>query len=75
VTTPGGCPRLSRPAPRSPTRAGWKYRFSGPADRVVQLPAGRADVALLCVPFDDLDGTTHETLQRWKDVPHDIAGA
>jgi DNA-binding transcriptional LysR family regulator len=36
--------------------------FSGPADRVDHLRAGRADVALLYVPFDNLDGLAHETL-------------
>ncbi|MBO1329990.1 LysR family transcriptional regulator [Streptomyces sp. VRA16 Mangrove soil] len=36
--------------------------FSGPADRVDLLRAGRADAALLYVPFDDLDGLAHETL-------------
>ncbi|MBY8876320.1 LysR family transcriptional regulator [Actinacidiphila acidipaludis] len=36
--------------------------FSGPADRVDHLRAGRADVALLYVPFDPLDGLAHETL-------------
>ncbi|MFD7662560.1 LysR family transcriptional regulator [Streptomyces sp. NPDC059788] len=36
--------------------------FSGPADRVDFLRDGRADVGLLYVPFDDLDGLDHETL-------------
>ncbi|GAA4529039.1 LysR family transcriptional regulator [Amycolatopsis samaneae] len=36
--------------------------FSGPADRSDFLRDGRADVGLLYVPFDDLDGLAHETL-------------
>ncbi|MEU7045568.1 LysR family transcriptional regulator [Streptomyces varsoviensis] len=36
--------------------------FSGGTDRVDHLRDGRADVALLYVPFDDLDGLAHETL-------------
>ncbi|MHC3469425.1 LysR family transcriptional regulator [Streptomyces sp. 7R007] len=36
--------------------------FSGPADRTGFLRDGRADVGLLYVPFDDLDGLAHETL-------------
>ncbi|MBJ3806806.1 LysR family transcriptional regulator [Streptomyces flavofungini] len=36
--------------------------FSGATDRVDHLRDGRADVALLYVPFDDLDGLAHETL-------------
>lgn len=36
--------------------------FSGPADRTDFLRDGRADVGLLYVPFDDLDGLDHETL-------------
>ncbi|MFJ9086703.1 LysR family transcriptional regulator [Streptomyces sp. NPDC102384] len=37
--------------------------FSGPADRAEQLRDGRADVGLLYVPFDDLEGLDHETLR------------
>ncbi|ATL68028.1 LysR family transcriptional regulator [Nocardia terpenica] len=36
--------------------------FSGPTDRNDFLRDGRADVGLLYVPFDDLDGLDHETL-------------
>ncbi|NEB76701.1 LysR family transcriptional regulator [Streptomyces sp. SID14478] len=36
--------------------------FSGATDRVDHLRDGRADVALLYVPFDDLTGLAHETL-------------
>jgi DNA-binding transcriptional LysR family regulator len=36
--------------------------FSGPADRADFLREGRADVGLLYVPFDDLDGLAHQTL-------------
>ncbi|MEV0262450.1 LysR family transcriptional regulator [Streptomyces sp. NPDC050617] len=36
--------------------------FSGGTDRVDQLRDGRADVALLYVPFDDVEGLAHETL-------------
>ncbi|MEV0280320.1 LysR family transcriptional regulator [Streptomyces sp. NPDC050610] len=36
--------------------------FSGGTDRVDHLRDGRADVALLYVPFDDLEGLAHETL-------------
>ncbi|MFI2236799.1 LysR family transcriptional regulator [Streptomyces chrestomyceticus] len=53
--------------------------FSGPADRVDMLRGGRADVGLLYVPFDDLDGLAHETLraeERVVIVPstHRLAG-
>jgi DNA-binding transcriptional LysR family regulator len=36
--------------------------FSGPADRTAFLHEGRADVALLYVPFDDTTGLATETL-------------
>src|SRR6478609_10852280 len=36
--------------------------FSGATDRVDHLRDGRADLALLYVPFDALDGLAHETL-------------
>ncbi|WP_344612916.1 LysR family substrate-binding domain-containing protein, partial [Dactylosporangium salmoneum] len=36
--------------------------FSGAIDRVDYLRDGRADVGLLYVPLDDLDGLAHETL-------------
>lgn len=36
--------------------------FSGPTDRADHLRDGRADVGLLYVPFDPLDGLAHETL-------------
>ncbi|MFE7122225.1 LysR family transcriptional regulator, partial [Streptomyces sp. NPDC057654] len=36
--------------------------FSGGTDRVDQLRDGRADVALLYVPFDDVEGLAYETL-------------
>ncbi|MGF6882740.1 DNA-binding transcriptional LysR family regulator [Nocardia sp. GAS34] len=36
--------------------------FSGPTDRTDFLRYGRADVGLLYVPFDDLEGLAHETL-------------
>jgi DNA-binding transcriptional LysR family regulator len=36
--------------------------FSGPADRTTYLRDGRADAALLYVPFDDLAGLAAETL-------------
>ncbi|MEU6411258.1 LysR family transcriptional regulator [Microbispora sp. NPDC046933] len=53
--------------------------FSGPADRSDFLRDGRADVGLLYVPFDDLDGLAHETLHtedRVAIVPsgHRLAG-
>ncbi|SEC53557.1 LysR family transcriptional regulator [Streptomyces melanosporofaciens] len=53
--------------------------FSGPADRTDFLLDGRADVGLLYVPFDDLDGLDHETLhaeERVAIVPtaHRLAG-
>ncbi|MEU5091589.1 LysR family transcriptional regulator [Streptomyces sp. NPDC021356] len=53
--------------------------FSGPADRSDFLRGGRADVGLLYVPFDDLDGLDHETLHsedRVAVVPagHRLAG-
>ncbi|AEW99762.1 LysR family transcriptional regulator [Streptantibioticus cattleyicolor] len=53
--------------------------FSGPADRTDFLRDGRADVGLLYVPFDDLDGLAHETLRtedRVVIVPsgHRLAG-
>nr|BFD88133.1 LysR family transcriptional regulator [Streptomyces sp. Xyl84] len=53
--------------------------FSGPADRADFLHDGRADVGLLYVPFDDLDGLAHETLHtedRLVVVPagHRLAG-
>jgi DNA-binding transcriptional LysR family regulator len=53
--------------------------FSGPADRTDFLREGRADVGLLYVPFDDLDGLAHETLHtedRVVIVPsgHRLAG-
>ncbi|GLY89978.1 LysR family transcriptional regulator [Actinoallomurus iriomotensis] len=53
--------------------------FSGPADRTDFLRDGRADVGLLYVPFDDLDGLAHETLHtedRVVIVPsgHRLAG-
>ncbi|KPC90861.1 LysR family transcriptional regulator [Streptomyces sp. NRRL F-6602] len=53
--------------------------FSGPADRTDFLRDGRADVGLLYVPFDDLDGLAHETLHtedRVAVVPagHRLAG-
>ena len=53
--------------------------FSGPADRADFLHDGRADVGLLYVPFDDLDGLDHETLHvedRVAIVPsgHRLAG-
>ncbi|RSM98074.1 LysR family transcriptional regulator [Nonomuraea sp. WAC 01424] len=53
--------------------------FSGPADRSDFLRDGRADVGLLYVPFDDLDGLAHETLHtedRVAVVPagHRLAG-
>lgn len=53
--------------------------FSGPADRSDFLRDGRADVGLLYVPFDDLDGLDHETLyteDRVVIVPsgHRLAG-
>ncbi|GGT25406.1 LysR family transcriptional regulator [Nonomuraea spiralis] len=53
--------------------------FSGPADRSDFLRDGRADVGLLYVPFDDLDGLAHETLHtedRVVVVPvgHRLAG-
>ncbi|WP_328375407.1 LysR family transcriptional regulator [Streptomyces sp. NBC_00440] len=53
--------------------------FSGPADRADFLLGGRADVGLLYVPFDDLDGLAHETLRtedRVVIVPsgHRLAG-
>ncbi|MCO6000172.1 LysR family transcriptional regulator [Actinoallomurus rhizosphaericola] len=53
--------------------------FSGPADRTEILHDGRADVGLLYVPFDDLDGLAHETLHtedRVVIVPagHRLAG-
>lgn len=53
--------------------------FSGPADRADFLRDGRADVGLLFVPFDDLDGLAHETLHiedRVAIVPsgHRLAG-
>ncbi|MFE4869896.1 LysR family transcriptional regulator [Streptomyces sp. NPDC056682] len=53
--------------------------FSGPADRSDFLRDGRADVGLLFVPFDDLDGLAHETLHtddRVVIVPsgHRLAG-
>ncbi len=53
--------------------------FSGPADRTDFLRDGRADVGLLYVPFDDLDGLAHETLHtegRVVVVPagHRLAG-
>ncbi|MFF3271983.1 LysR family transcriptional regulator [Streptomyces chrestomyceticus] len=53
--------------------------FSGPADRVDMLRDGRADIGLLYVPFDDLDGLAHETLhaeERVVIVPsaHRLAG-
>lgn len=37
--------------------------FSGPTDRAEQLRDGRADVGLLYLPFDDLEGLAHETLR------------
>ncbi|MFJ9176534.1 LysR family transcriptional regulator [Streptomyces sp. NPDC102360] len=37
--------------------------FSGPTDRAAQLRDGRADVGLLYMPFDDLEGLDHETLR------------
>lgn len=36
--------------------------FGGPTDRADYLRDGRADVALLYAPFDDLTGLAHETL-------------
>ncbi|MFE9611222.1 LysR family transcriptional regulator [Streptomyces sp. NPDC006012] len=53
--------------------------FSGPADRTDFLRDGRADVGLLYIPFDDLDGLAHETLHaedRVVIVPsgHRLAG-
>ncbi|MFB7501521.1 LysR family transcriptional regulator [Streptomyces sp. NPDC056161] len=53
--------------------------FSGPVDRTDFLRDGRADVGLLYVPFDDLDGMAHETLHtedRVVIVPsgHRLAG-
>ena len=53
--------------------------FSGPADRTDFLRDGRADVGLLYVPFDDLDGLAHEVLHiegRVAIVPsgHRLAG-
>jgi DNA-binding transcriptional LysR family regulator len=53
--------------------------FSGPTDRSDFLRDGRADVGLLYVPFDDLDGLAHETLHiedRVVIVPavHRLAG-
>ncbi|MGP3942997.1 LysR family transcriptional regulator [Streptomyces sp. 6N106] len=53
--------------------------FSGPADRTDFLLDGRADVGLLYVPFDALDGLDHETLhaeERVAIVPtaHRLAG-
>ncbi|MFF4752134.1 LysR family transcriptional regulator [Streptomyces sp. NPDC002514] len=53
--------------------------FSGPADRTDFLRDGRADVGLLYVPFDDLDGLAHESLHaedRVVIVPsgHRLAG-
>ncbi|MEB3960655.1 LysR family transcriptional regulator [Streptomyces kunmingensis] len=54
--------------------------FSGPADRSDFLRDGRADVGLLYLPFDDLDGLAHEALHvedRVAVVPsgHRLAGA
>ncbi|AQZ63363.1 Chromosome initiation inhibitor [[Actinomadura] parvosata subsp. kistnae] len=37
-------------------------RFGGATDRADHVRAGRADVALLYAPFDDLTGLNHETL-------------
>ncbi|GAB2770605.1 LysR family transcriptional regulator [Streptomyces daliensis] len=53
--------------------------FSGPADRTDFLLGGRADVGLLYVPFDALEGLAHETLHaedRVVIVPsgHRLAG-
>ncbi|MGW7514676.1 LysR family transcriptional regulator [Streptomyces sp. NPDC054796] len=53
--------------------------FSGPADRADFLLGGRADVGLLYVPFDALEGLAHETLHaedRVVIVPsgHRLAG-
>ncbi len=53
--------------------------FSGPADRAEFLRDGRADIGLLCAPFDDPDGLAHETLyseDRVVIVPsgHRLAG-
>jgi len=53
--------------------------FSGATDRVDHLRDGRADLALLYVPFDPLDGLAHETLhveQRVAVLPagHRLAG-
>ncbi|MFB6772411.1 LysR substrate-binding domain-containing protein [Streptomyces sp. NPDC056337] len=36
--------------------------FGGATDRAEQVRDGRADVALLYVPFDDKTGLDHETL-------------
>jgi DNA-binding transcriptional LysR family regulator len=48
--------------------------FGGATDRVDYLRDGRADVALLYAPFDDLTGLAHETLSvegRVAVLPHD----
>ena len=47
---------------RQPAARRVEILFSGPTDRSEQLRDGRADVGLLYVPFDDLDGLAHETL-------------
>ncbi|BCJ37066.1 LysR family transcriptional regulator [Actinocatenispora thailandica] len=48
--------------------------FSGPADRSDFLRDGRADVGLLYVPFDDLDGLAHVTLLTEERVAIVAAG-
>lgn len=45
-----------------PDARGVDIVFGGPTDRADYLRDGRADVALLYAPFDDLAGLAHETL-------------
>lgn len=63
---PGGdanlLPESSPRTPVSPMRAGWTSCSAVPTDRVDYLRDGRADVALLDAPFDDLTGLASETL-------------
>jgi DNA-binding transcriptional LysR family regulator len=83
VLKPGGDAGLLSPIlagySRQPDARRVDILFSGPADRAGFLRDGRADVGLLYVPFDELDGLDHETLHtedRVVIVPagHRLAG-